>query len=129
MEKLVSLRKSDFVVETFRSGGKGGQNQNKVSSGVRITHPPSGAVGVARDSRDQLQNKRNAFLRMANSPKFQAWLRKANATAAAGKDGERKIKEQVERELQPDRIRVECKDSSGRWTLFEAIPRKGDHEQ
>jgi protein subunit release factor B len=60
---LFSLTRKDFTWQTFRAGGKGGQNQNKVESGVRCIHPPSGARGEARDSRDQWRNKQSAFVR------------------------------------------------------------------
>jgi hypothetical protein len=72
---LFSVTRKDFIRQTFRSGGKGGQNQNKVESGVRLIHPPSEARGEARDSRDQHTNERNAFLRLVDSPKFKAWHR------------------------------------------------------
>jgi protein subunit release factor B len=61
---LFSVTKKDLDVQTFRSGGKGGQNQNKVESGVRIIHRASGAVGESREYRDQPQNKKAAFQRM-----------------------------------------------------------------
>ena len=48
-------------VDTFRSGGKGGQHQNKRNSGVRLTHLPTGVVVTARASRSQLRNKRAAL--------------------------------------------------------------------
>ena len=70
---LFSVTKKDLIRQTFRSGGKGGQNQNKVESGVRFIHPPSGARGEARDSRDQKHNERAAFERLAPSAKFNAW--------------------------------------------------------
>lgn len=79
---ILRLTRKDFDVQVFRAGGKGGQNQNKTSSGVRIIHRASGAVGEARDQRSQLQNKRNAFLRMAESPRFKAWHRVAIGRAA-----------------------------------------------
>lgn len=44
-------------VETFRSGGPGGQHANKVESGVRLTHRPSGLVVTSRASRSQYRNK------------------------------------------------------------------------
>ena len=50
-ELLFSITKDDFRVDTFRSGGKGGQNQNKVESGVRIVHVASGAIGESREQR------------------------------------------------------------------------------
>lgn len=74
-ELLLSITKKDFRIDTFRAGGKGGQHQNKKDTGVRITHIASGAVGEARDSRSQHDNKRNAFLRCVNSGKFQKWYK------------------------------------------------------
>jgi protein subunit release factor B len=44
-------------VQTFRSGGKGGQHQNKVESGVRLLHRPSGLVVESREERSQYLNK------------------------------------------------------------------------
>jgi protein subunit release factor A len=64
----------DCDVQTFRSGGKGGQNQNKRDTGVRIIHRDSGAVGESREERSQLQNKRTAFRRMAETPRFRTWI-------------------------------------------------------
>jgi len=61
-------------VQHFRSGGKGGQNQNKRDTGARVIHHPSGARGESREERSQLQNKRAAFLRMVASPAFRLWL-------------------------------------------------------
>lgn len=69
-EPLLSVTLKDCRVDTFSAGGKGGQNQNRRSTGVRVVHPPSGAVGEARDQRSQIQNKRAAFRRMAESEKF-----------------------------------------------------------
>lgn len=65
----------DCITQTFRAGGKGGQNQNKRETGVRVIHRPSGARGEARDERSQLLNKRLAFRRMAESAEFQRWAR------------------------------------------------------
>lgn len=75
-QNILSVTIHDCEVQTFRAGGKGGQNQNKRDTGVRIIHPPSGARGEARDERSQLQNKRRAFLRMTQTPKFRVWLRR-----------------------------------------------------
>ena len=67
---MFSVTMKDCELQTFRCGGKGGQNQNKRDTGVRIIHHPSGARGEARDERSQLQNKRLAFKRMADHPLF-----------------------------------------------------------
>lgn len=72
---IMTVSIKDCRVDTFRAGGKGGQNQNKVNSGVRVVHEPSGAVGESREHRDQLHNKRAAFRRMAETPKMQNWLK------------------------------------------------------
>ena len=69
--KILSVTIHDCDVQHFRSGGKGGQNQNKRDTGTRIIHRPSGARGEARDERSQLQNKKLAFRRMAESDPFQ----------------------------------------------------------
>lgn len=73
-ELVLSVTLADCRVDTFRSGGKGGQNQNKRETGVRIVHEPSGAVGESREERSQLQNKRTAFKRMAATAKFKLWV-------------------------------------------------------
>ena len=72
---LFSVTKDDCDWQTFRAGGPGGQNQNKVSSGVRCIHRKSGAVGESRETRSQLENKRRAFGRMARTKEFQIWHR------------------------------------------------------
>ena len=69
--RVLSVTIHDCEVQHFRSGGKGGQNQNKRDTGTRIIHHPSGARGEARDERSQLQNKKLAFRRMVESAAFQ----------------------------------------------------------
>lgn len=73
-ELAFSVSINECEVQTFRSGGKGGQNQNKRDTGVRVIHHPSGARGEARDERSQLQNKRLAFKRMVDTPEFKRYI-------------------------------------------------------
>ena len=105
-ELVTSVTLADCEVQTFKSGGPGGQNQNKRDTGVRIIHHPSGARGESREERSQLQNKKVAFRRMSESDAFRAWARRL-----AGEDA--RLVAQVERETWPDRTRVEYYDPEG----------------
>lgn len=70
---LFSLTRKDFVVQTFCTGGNGGQHRNAKQNGVRIIHPASGARAEHRDGRDQAQNKKRAFEKLAETKEFKAW--------------------------------------------------------
>lgn len=58
------LLNEDVRFQTFRSGGPGGQNVNKIETGVRATHLPTGLTAMASDERSQHMNKRTALERL-----------------------------------------------------------------
>lgn len=106
-ELVLSVTLKDCRVDTFRTGGPGGQKQNKTSSGARVTHLASGAVGESREERSQLQNKRKAFIRMTETSKFKAWLRRQ-----LGRDTLTEVA--VDRAMWPVNIKTEVRED-GRW--------------
>lgn len=110
---LFSITRHDCRWDYVRGSGKGGQNRNKLSTAVRCTHEPSGAVGYAEDSRSQIDNRRLAFRRMADSKPFQKW-QKIEAARRMGKLVE--VEETVRRQMLPSKIRIEGKDANGRWS-------------
>jgi peptide chain release factor 2 len=57
----IEVKESDIVMETFMSGGPGGQHQNKTASGVRLRHMPTGVVAECRSERSQHKNRKTAM--------------------------------------------------------------------
>jgi protein subunit release factor B len=104
---VLSVTLKDCDVQTFRSGGPGGQHQNKTNSGVRIKHRDSGAVGECREQRSQLQNKRTAFVRMTETKKFQTWLK-------IQLGHETMVEYKVSEDLRPRNLKIEGVEN-GEW--------------
>lgn len=74
-ELVFTVTAKDCDWSDFLTSGAGGQKRDKVRNGQRCRHRPSGAVGQCGEHRSQRQNKQEAFRRMGESLKFQAWAR------------------------------------------------------
>lgn len=110
-ELLFSVTARDCEWSYTKGTGAGGQKRNKTSSAVHCHHRPSGAHGYSEASRSQHDNKRDAFVKMANSQEFRLWNRMEAMRRMGVLD---EIDRRVDREMLLNtklEIRVD-----GRWT-------------
>jgi len=80
----IEIRDEDLRIDIFRSGGKGGQNVNKVETAVRLVHNPSGIVVSCQEERSQLKNREKA-MKVLRSKLYEMELKKQQDELASSR--------------------------------------------
>lgn len=119
-KKVFTVGRHECRWDYFRSGGKGGQNQNTRDTGVRCVHEPSGATGESREANKQWQNRKIAFKRMAETEEFKRW-----AVREASKDllSDAVIMKAVDEAMKDENLLIEVRVNN-KWVGADILEQK-----
>lgn len=120
---IFSLTKKDFRVDFFRGSGAGGQNRNKRDTAVRITHIETGITSECQEERNQEQNKKRAFLKLAERLRPYISKKVAEITGQIEQERTRQPVDRVRTYHEPDNRVIDFK---GNRFSYSATIGKGD---
>ena len=107
-ELLFSVTAKDFEVTHFSGTGNGGQNRNRKKKCVRIKHIETGVITTGQEERSLETNKKRAFKRMCEHPKFKTWLRIKTAEALGETiEAENNFDKIVEESMKAENLKIE----------------------
>lgn len=110
---LTLIPGKDFFLQATKGSGPGGQNRNKNSTAIILTHPASGVVIRASEHKSQLQNKKAALKRLIQSDRFKIWLR---METAARELGYANLEAKVDEMISERNLKIEYFDPGGKNT-------------
>jgi len=110
-----SVSISDCREEHYRGSGNGGQKKQKTSSGVRLTHEPSGVQVECEAQRSQHQNRVEALHKLANHPKFRAWC---SMQSAARAEGFASIERKIDAAMEEKNLKIEVTAEHARGEVY-----------
>ena len=108
---LLTLTAKDFVIWYYSGKGAGGQHRNRHMNCVKISHPESGVTCCGTEQKSRIQNKRMAFKRLTEHPKFKAWLSMKSLH-------EEDIKRAVGEAIKPKHLSIQLW-KEGKWEAFD----------
>jgi hypothetical protein len=109
---LFSVGLNDCEIKAVTASCKaGGSGKDTSNTKVQLLHRPSGVETSSQEQRSQFQNKKEAFLKLANHPKFRNWL-KLEASRLMGQPS---IESIVDSQMTKNNIKIEIKDENGLW--------------
>jgi hypothetical protein len=108
---LFRVTAKDFTETHIRGSGPGGQHRNKTSTGIRLVHRASGAVGEATDDKSQHVNRAHAFQRLRETDEWKTWFRDMVLRTS----GQETPGEKLERWMDETNIVTQILDDRSRW--------------